>query len=288
MLKDFRIKILFSSLIFSSLLKAQDLIYLNNGLKFEAQVKEITTSEIKYKNFNNPEGPTYVISQKDVLFIEYKNGTVEIINKNPISISPKPTTPTAAKKEEKSSPIDLYYMNKNNLFINGLALMNADITFMYEREFFKSHLSVMALGGYNFNEKTTWLNAYIKELENTKKNYDIGLGVNFYPSNRRKAQYFMGIMVKYMNYSFDRQINQVDANGFPLPVLIEKAQGYQLSTMFLNGFQVRITPNFTYKAFVGLGQFSSDSDLHNALYSGTNSSTSLPKIYLGICFGYRF
>ncbi len=257
-------------------------------MKFEAAVKEITTTEIKYKNFNNQEGPTYVISQRDVLFIEYKNGQIDVINKNPVSVTPKSSTPSDGQREEKKeTPLDIYYMNKNSVFINGLALMNADITFMYEREFANSHLSVMALGGYNFNEKTTGLNLYLKEQENSKKNYDLGIGLNFFPSNKRKAQYFMGIMVKYLSYSYDKEITNVDANGFPVSISIEKSLGYQLSTMFLNGFQVRVTPSFTYKAFLGIGQFTSDSELKNKLSSGGNSS-SLPKMYLGICFGYRF
>lgn len=291
MLSSKRIYLLLVCTLTAVIINAQDLIYLNNGVKFDALVKEITTNEIKYKNVNNPDGPTYVISQREVLFIEYKNGTVEVINKNPATVSPKPTTPTAGEKEKevkKATPLDVYYMNKNSVLINGLALMNADITFMYERDFANGHLSVLALGGYNFNNVTTWPNAYLQQMSNSKKNYDLGLGLNFFPSNRRKAQYFMGIMVKYLNYSFDKEITNVDANGFPTSVSIEKAQGYQLATMFLNGFQVRVTPSFTYKALVGVGQFSSDSDLKYALYGGETNSISLPKMYLGICFGYRF
>lgn len=273
--------------------KSQDVIYLNNGSKFEAKVKELTANEIKYKNVNNPDGPTYVISKSDVLHIEYKNGSVDIINKNPTSVSPKPSTPTAGEVKEvkKPTPTDVYYLNKNSILINGLALVNADLTFMYERTFANNHLSVMALGGYNFNKVTTWPNLYIKgSLSNTKKNYDIGLGFNFFPSTRRKSQYFIGLMVKYLSYSFDREITvEEEIGGFMYSKIeIQKAQGYQLATMLVNGFQVRLTPTLTYKAFIGIGPFSSDSDLKNGLYGSSSGSITLPKAYLGICFGYRF
>lgn len=273
------------------LLQSQDLIYLNNGSKFEAKVKELTPSEIKYKNINNPDGPTYVISKSDVLLIEYKNGNVDVINKNPMSVSPKSLSPATAetKVAKKPSPTDLYYLNKNAIHINALALVNADITLMYERDFANNHLSVLALGGYNFNKVTTWPNLYIKSsLANTKKNYDAGLGLNFFPSTRRKAQYFLGVLVKYMNYSFDREVLvQEVVSGVTYDKLeIQKAEGYQIATMLLNGFQVRLTPAITYKAFIGIGPFSADADLKKELYG--NSESTFPKAYLGICIGYRF
>ena len=76
--------LIISTLLLSFIgLKAQDLIYLNNGTKFQGIVKEISPTELKYKSVNNPDGPSYVIAKNTVLFIEYKNGTVDVINKNP-------------------------------------------------------------------------------------------------------------------------------------------------------------------------------------------------------------
>lgn len=275
-------------LCLGTLAYSQDLIYLNSGSKFEALVKEINETSIKYKNVNNPEGPTYVIAKTDVLFVEYKNGNVDVINKNPNPVSPKSNTPSAGENKETKlpKPSDVYYMNKNSLMINGLALTNADITLMYERDLLQNHLGVMVLGSYNFNTRTTWPNLYLMDLANTKKNYDLGLGLNFYPSVRKKSQYFIGVLVKYMNYSFDREVTvQEEIGGFIFEkIVIEKAQGYQLATMIVNGFQVRITPTFTYKAFVGIGPYTGDADLMKSQLG----QSGLPKMYLGLCFGYRF
>src|ERR1041385_5063410 len=133
-------------------IRAQDLIYLNNGSKLETIVKEISTSEIKYKNFTNQDGPTYIVSKNDVLMIEYKNGVVEILNPTPSSISPIKTETLAPKREiVKKGPYELYYLNKNCLYFNGIALANSDIALLYDREFAKSRLSLTVLGAYNFN-----------------------------------------------------------------------------------------------------------------------------------------
>jgi len=64
----------------NSAVNTQDLIILKNGSTIEAKVLEISPTEIRYKRFDNLEGPTIVIMAADVLSIRYANGRMEIIN----------------------------------------------------------------------------------------------------------------------------------------------------------------------------------------------------------------
>jgi len=59
---------------------AQDIITLRNGDEIKARVTEITPSEIKYKRFENLDGPTVTVAKSDVFAINYENGTREVIN----------------------------------------------------------------------------------------------------------------------------------------------------------------------------------------------------------------
>ena len=59
---------------------AQDLIVLRDGNVIEAKVTEISQTEIRYKRFDNLNGPTIVIPIASVLSIRYENGTYEIFN----------------------------------------------------------------------------------------------------------------------------------------------------------------------------------------------------------------
>jgi len=59
---------------------AQDLIVLRDGVMIEAKVTEISPTEIRYKRFDNLDGPTIVIPAANVLSIRYENGTSEIFN----------------------------------------------------------------------------------------------------------------------------------------------------------------------------------------------------------------
>jgi hypothetical protein len=68
--------------LFSGILSAQDIIVLKTGLEVKSKVLEITQSEIKYKKFDNLDGPTISVSKSEVVMIRYQNGTNDIISSN--------------------------------------------------------------------------------------------------------------------------------------------------------------------------------------------------------------
>jgi hypothetical protein len=62
--------------------RAQDKIYRKNGSVVEAKVVEIGSSEIKYKEFKNPDGPIYVLESDRVSKIVFENGTTQKFEEN--------------------------------------------------------------------------------------------------------------------------------------------------------------------------------------------------------------
>lgn len=60
---------------------AQDVIVRNDGSTITSKVLEVSSTEIKYKKFSNPTGPTYSISKTDVNYINYENGDREDFGK---------------------------------------------------------------------------------------------------------------------------------------------------------------------------------------------------------------
>jgi hypothetical protein len=57
---------------------SQDIIYKNDGSEIQSNIVEITVNAIKYKNFNQPNGPIRNILINDVFMIIYKDGTKEV------------------------------------------------------------------------------------------------------------------------------------------------------------------------------------------------------------------
>ena len=56
---------------------AQDVIVMKDQSTIMSKVLEITSTEIKYKKWDNLDGPTYSISPLEVVSINYENGEVE-------------------------------------------------------------------------------------------------------------------------------------------------------------------------------------------------------------------
>ena len=57
---------------------AQDLITTREGKDIQAKIIEVTSDEIKYKKYNNQEGPTFTLKKSEVLIVRYSNGENEV------------------------------------------------------------------------------------------------------------------------------------------------------------------------------------------------------------------
>lgn len=62
---------------------SQDIITKKSGEDISSKVLEITTEEVKFKKWDNLEGPTFSIYKSDVLIIRYKNGAKDIFTSEP-------------------------------------------------------------------------------------------------------------------------------------------------------------------------------------------------------------
>jgi hypothetical protein len=77
---------------------AQDIITLRNGDQIRARVTEISNAEIRYKNFDNLEGPTRVLQRADIFAINYENGTREVLN--PLTSQPQQNQQTTEQPQQ--------------------------------------------------------------------------------------------------------------------------------------------------------------------------------------------
>jgi hypothetical protein len=61
---------------------SQDIITKKTSEDIQAKIIEVTTTEIKYKKFDNQNGPTFTLLKSDVLMIRYENGSKDIFNES--------------------------------------------------------------------------------------------------------------------------------------------------------------------------------------------------------------
>ncbi len=71
---------------------AQDIIVTKEAKKIEAKITEVSKSEIKYKEWDNQEGPTFILEVADINTIIYSNGKVAVFNQEQAAENSQSTT----------------------------------------------------------------------------------------------------------------------------------------------------------------------------------------------------
>ncbi|HNE30180.1 MAG TPA: hypothetical protein PLW66_13475, partial [Saprospiraceae bacterium] len=63
--------------LMSAALLAQDVIHKKNGQILQTRVVELGTGEIKYRLFDQPDGPIYVVEKESIVKIVFQDGHTE-------------------------------------------------------------------------------------------------------------------------------------------------------------------------------------------------------------------
>ncbi len=179
---------------------AQDIITLKSGDEIKAKVVEISSTEIKYKRFDNLNGPTVVITKADVFTIKYENGTKEVISpvtaQQPI-VQPATTaiakTPATSYVPEKTNSIGIYANPMG--FLTFGPMVGAEFTF--NKFILETNLRFPSLG-------LLVPVAISSEYDNTVDDgLGIGFGAKFYNAKPRGGFYIGGFVEYwYHNYTY--------------------------------------------------------------------------------------
>ena len=101
--------ILFVTMITSIVALAQDLIVTTDSKKIEAKIIEISSDQVKYKEYDMPDGPTFVLSTKEISMIIFSSGKVILYERE----APKNTI------VQQRSGNDFLYRTGNTYVYNG-------------------------------------------------------------------------------------------------------------------------------------------------------------------------
>jgi hypothetical protein len=61
-----------------ALVGAQDVITLKNGEEVKAKVQEVGLSDVKYRRYENLDGPVYTLRKTEIFMIKYENGEKDV------------------------------------------------------------------------------------------------------------------------------------------------------------------------------------------------------------------
>ena len=118
---------------------AQDKLTKKNGEEMQVKVLEITPDLVKFKNFDNLEGPTISIYKREVFMINYANGVKEVLTPQPVqqpqpvmqTIKPTPVAPPPAELNEPAP----YQMKLNGPRFGVTYIASGKLTRRLEEEY---------------------------------------------------------------------------------------------------------------------------------------------------------
>jgi hypothetical protein len=114
-----RLFILFFFLITTLLTYSQDIIIKGNGDEISAKVLEVGLELIKYKKFDNVNGPTFEILKSEVFMIRYANGTKDVFNEIQNETSYKPSK----KPNKKNNQLAFTENHKSTSLFYGVSAL---------------------------------------------------------------------------------------------------------------------------------------------------------------------
>ena len=125
---------------------AQDIIFLTNGDEIEAVVVKVTETELEYKRYDNPDGPSYVKLLDKIFMVKYENGVKDVFTTPESVMRQQTVTKTDVPVMGEHSPLTL---SRNGSYIvsNVGALKSGDLKRLLGDDGFNDYLS--ARKGYD-------------------------------------------------------------------------------------------------------------------------------------------
>lgn len=245
-------------------LLAQDVIYKTDGTRVEAKVQEVGIDEIKYKMFNNPDGPVYVIEKDDVTMIAYQNGTHELFNLK----HAKGKADTDSLRKNK---------HKNIVSFNMFDLVFTNVSFSYERIFGDGLVGIkvpVSIGLRSLSGDVSSNGTFL-----TTRLWGTGIDVNFYPMKQGRVSYYLGPSFITGAYKYH---HYYDWGWYPYPYPYPypyEQTAYHFAFVINNGMMIQPTKNMNISMALGLG-LKQDMTQRSDYFE--------TKANLSVNFGYRF
>ncbi len=85
---------------------AQDVIVKRDGEEIQCRILEVSTNKVKYKQWKNQEGPTFVEKKSDVIMLKYENGQKEVLNYSGIVSASQVEEPVAVAPVDSAALAD--------------------------------------------------------------------------------------------------------------------------------------------------------------------------------------
>ena len=112
------------TMILSTSICAQDIIVTLDARKIEAKISEVSKSEIRYKEFDNLDGPTFVMETKEISSIIYSNGKVVVYNQPSETSQPTESVSPANEPVVDESTAEILFLSGKKVLAQLVEMKN--------------------------------------------------------------------------------------------------------------------------------------------------------------------
>lgn len=102
---------------------SQDIILLKNGDSIRSKIMEVGESEVKYKKFDNQNGPVYLSAKSDISQIYYENGTKDTFSSEQLNIGTPKENPISETVVETAKVTPSPVAENKSKFLIGFNLV---------------------------------------------------------------------------------------------------------------------------------------------------------------------
>lgn len=274
---------------------AQDTIFKKNDIVIPAMIKEVNPKHVRFKKFENPDGPDYLLFRSEVAYIKYANGHVDRLRDF--------KAPPRSERDLLPLPasMDSLGLGRKQLYVGLTDLVFGVMTFGYEYYFADGLFSVRLPLSFGLNQITG--NAFELDdynsgpIDDRGSFYDadkigsLGVELYYFPRGQGMARYFLGPAFDFGLYNYEASRRKPGSTTYPYEYITEKESSFYISMAFKNGILLQPTRKISVMAFAGIGMNSSRYKFYDYYTPSstpyTTSDNSL--IFLiGLTGGYRF
>lgn len=119
---------------------AQDIIVTSDAQKIEAKITEVSKTEIKYKEWDNLDGPHFIIPTSEISSVIYSNGKVVLYStsskptKSDTAAIVLPSTPTKNPQPEPEHVSGRIYRDNGHYMYNETYISSKEVEQILQRE----------------------------------------------------------------------------------------------------------------------------------------------------------
>ncbi|PCJ79920.1 MAG: hypothetical protein COA49_10225 [Bacteroidetes bacterium] len=273
---------------------SQDILTKNDGSELSVKVIEITEVLIKYKLYENLDGPLYTIKKSNVFMIKYENGSKDLFGKKEDKTPTSERVVVYSKVGYNKQYVDRGLMNL--IKVNPLLILNGDIPIYLEHKLNDKLSYEVGIGItvfdylYNYYNSSLGYSPYV-EQHTPEMGYSFRASLRFYPSNYTKAldEFYIGPEFSHRRYNTILE----KCDNYP----VDAKQEYRAFTDFKisGGYVLFITENIFFDIYGGIGLRFKANSISACTYSESEiiSTTPvldkaiLPAISLGVKVGFE-